>query len=83
MYVRKHNWGCAASLHGAGLQDAPSHLRVRVNVSSVVKVVHVVECTEAEAFSALTLLPEFRGILLLAWGAKSNIRACRAMLKNF
>ena len=82
MYVRKHDWGCAASLHAAGLQDDLSDLRVRVNVPSVVKVVDLVECTEAEAFSALTLPAGLWGILLLAWGAKSNISACGGMLKD-
>ena len=54
----------------------------RVNMSSVIKVVHVVECRDGEEYSTMTLLPKFRARLLLAWGAISNARACRAMLTD-
>ena len=57
--------------------------RVRVNVPSVVKVVQWVKCTEAEAFSAQSTLADFGDMLMLAWGAKSNISASETMLKDF
>ena len=56
--------------------------KYRVNMANVIQVVHGDKCRYGLAYSTMTLLPRFRARLLLAWGAISNARACRAMLTD-